>query len=73
MIVYNMRYRGPYEYDKLILNVFQYHNEVLDLVRAMDENDSRLQELRDRIETMNTQVESINNQVLVFKERALER
>ena len=31
MIVYNMRYRGPYEYDKLILNVFQFYNEVLDI------------------------------------------
>lgn len=73
MIVYNMRYRGPYEYDKLVLNVFQYHNEVADLVTAMNENDSKLQELGDQIKTMNKQIESINNQMLVFKERALER
>ena len=26
MIFYNMRYRGPYEYDKFVLNVFQYCN-----------------------------------------------
>lgn len=28
MILYNMRYRGPYEYDKFILNTFQLSNEV---------------------------------------------
>lgn len=27
MILYNFPYRGPYEYDKFILNVFQFHNE----------------------------------------------
>lgn len=29
MIPYNFRYRGPYEYDKFILNIFQFHNEVV--------------------------------------------
>lgn len=28
MILYNFRYRGPYEYDKFILNYMQIHNEV---------------------------------------------
>lgn len=27
MIHYNMRYRGPYEYDKFVLNILQYANE----------------------------------------------
>lgn len=26
MILYNMRYRGPYEYDKFVLNVLQISN-----------------------------------------------
>lgn len=26
-----MRYRGPYEYDKLLQNVFQYHNVILSI------------------------------------------
>ena len=26
MITYNMRYRGAYEYDKFVLNVFQFLN-----------------------------------------------
>ena len=28
MILYNIRYRGPYEYDKFILNILQLNNEV---------------------------------------------
>ena len=28
MINYNIRYRGPYEYDKFILNIFQYSNAI---------------------------------------------
>ena len=31
MIFYNMRYRGPYEYDKFILNIFQYCNLINDI------------------------------------------
>ena len=28
MIAYPMRYRGPFEYEKFILNIMQYANEV---------------------------------------------
>lgn len=28
MIKYNLRYRGSFEYDKLILNILQFSNEV---------------------------------------------
>lgn len=73
MIVYNMRYRGPYEYDKLVLNVFQYHNDVMDIMHEMEEKGSDLQKLSCRIELANQQIESINNQVLFYKERSLER
>ena len=31
MIHYNMRYRGPYEYDKFVLNILQYANEATNL------------------------------------------
>lgn len=27
MILYNYRYRGPYEYDKYVNNIFQFFNE----------------------------------------------
>jgi len=28
MILYNFRYRGPYEYDKYVNNILQFYNEV---------------------------------------------
>lgn len=31
MIVYNMRYRGSIEYEKMLLNILNFHNEVNDL------------------------------------------
>ena len=36
MIYYNMRYRGPYEYDKFTLNIFNYVNFVNDYVYDMN-------------------------------------
>ena len=35
MIYYNMRYRGPYEYDKFTLNIFNYVNFVNDYIADM--------------------------------------
>ena len=28
MILYNYRYRGPFEYDKFVLNVYQLRNDI---------------------------------------------
>lgn len=39
MILYNMRYRGPFEYDKFVLNIFQIYNEVKMLVKKFNENE----------------------------------
>ena len=73
MIIYNMRYRGPYEYDKLILNVLQYHNEVLGMKKKLESEDSRLENISEQIDLMRAQMESISNQILDFKEEGLER
>lgn len=45
MIHYNMRYRGAMEYDKFILNIFQFHNEIHELL---------LRELRSEMDQDNT-------------------
>lgn len=37
MILYNLRYRGPFEYDKLVLNTLQYCNDVKKI--AIEYND----------------------------------
>lgn len=38
MIIYNMRYRGPYEYDKFALNILQYINLVKDITSSVNKN-----------------------------------
>ena len=38
MITYNMRYRGPYEYDKFALNILQYINIVKDITSSVNKN-----------------------------------
>ena len=37
MIYYNMRYRGPYEYDKFTLNILNYVNYVNDYIADMED------------------------------------
>lgn len=36
IIPYQYRYRGPYEYDKHILNTFQLHNAVVVTTKQID-------------------------------------
>ena len=43
MILYYIRYRGPYEYDKFILNIFQLNNEIKRLQKEF--NDTSLSQL----------------------------
>ena len=40
MIHYNMRYRGPYEYEKFILNVLQFANEANDFLDDLEKEQS---------------------------------
>lgn len=39
MILYNLRYRGPFEYDKLVLNAFQLSNEADRLIKGLEDNE----------------------------------
>ena len=51
MIHYNMRYRGPYEYEKFILNVLQYSNNAHDFsseVHGLEEYET-LKEIQDNV------------------------
>lgn len=51
MIHYNMRYRGPYEYEKFVLNVLQYANNAHDFTSELNELDEyqTLKALQDEI------------------------
>lgn len=64
MINYNIRYRGPYEYDKFILNVFQYSNAIYDFENDLTEN-STFTTINEIKETVN----SIYNHII--KEKGL--
>ena len=53
MIYYNMRYRGPYEYDKFTLNVLNYVNYVNDYVydiNNLDEDIDTFKQFQDDID-----------------------
>ena len=47
MIVYNNKYRGPLEYDKFILNVFQYLNEINYLIEDINVNQQSRIDIKD--------------------------
>lgn len=70
MIIYNMRYRGPYEYDKLVLNVFQFHNLVLKVKKAMEMDDGKLESYTEKIKQMNKNIAAVSDQITMYKEEA---
>lgn len=73
MILYNIRKRGPYEYDKFILNTFQLTNEVKRMERNIEENDTselmRQAKVLDALFESDTQVESQLHKLLLVRER----
>ena len=53
MIYYNMRYRGPYEYDKFTLNILNYINYVNDYTYDMNnisEEYNTLKYIKDQVD-----------------------
>lgn len=53
MIIYNNRYRGPFEYDKFILNVFGFSNEI---------NETLIHEFKNKnSKSFNEYTELVNN------------
>lgn len=77
MIHYNMRYRGPYEYDKFILNILQYSNDANDFIEDVYNlaNYKTVKELYDTINSLynestgkNGSSEKCYKQLIMFKE-----
>lgn len=58
MIHYNIRYRGPYEYDKFILNVFQYSNAIFDFENDLTNKGAytTINELQDTVDALFEQI-----------------
>lgn len=73
MILYNFRYRGPFEYDKFILNVFQLSNEIKRMNRHIDENGvSNIVKIKEELDKIFNELTDINNNlsdILNIKER----
>ena len=74
MIYYNMRYRGPYEYDKFTLNILNYINYVNDYIYDMNntsEEFNTLKKMQDEIydafETMTKNSEIIYRYLIMNK------
>ena len=74
MIYYNMRYRGPYEYDKFTLNILNYINYVNDYIYDMNntsEEFNTLKKMQDEIddafETMTKNSEIIYKYLIMNK------
>ena len=73
MILYNIRANGPFEYDKMILNVGQLHNECSEAKDAY-----RNTELLDYLEEMNTMIaactgkDNLLNRLALAKKAVLE-
>ena len=58
MINYNIRYRGPYEYDKFILNIFQYSNAIYDFEYDLSNKEAytTINELKDTVDALFDQI-----------------
>ena len=60
MILYNIRHRGPYEYDKFILNVFQLYNEIKRLNKQVTNNE--INNLKEKEKNLNQVFNSLTNE-----------
>lgn len=75
MITYNIRYRGAFEYDKFILNIYQLYNEIKRINKNF--NDNTIIKIQDKAKELNTifnELTKENNsleELLVIKERLI--
>lgn len=73
MIIYNLRYRGPYEYDKLVLNVLQYHNTIHEIYNTLHmEGEEGLIKAQEKIDSLNESLEEICSKLLAYEEASRE-
>lgn len=59
MIYYNMRYRGPYEYDKFTLNILNYINFVNDYIYDMNNTSKDYKTFKETQDEVNKQFETV--------------
>ena len=59
MIYYNMRYRGPYEYDKFTLNILNYINFVNDYIYDINNTSKDYKTFKETQDEVNKQFETV--------------
>lgn len=56
MILYNNRYRGPFEYEKFILNILGFHNIITELelfeIYGDDKSVDSLKDIKAKVDTL---------------------
>ena len=68
MIYYNMRYRGPYEYDKFTLNILNYVNYVNDYIYDANNTSESYQKFKDLEEKIDKAFEdSLKNSEKIYE------
>ena len=60
MILYNMRERGPYEYDKFVLNILQLYNSI-NLAEISELNESK--EIFNSLQDLSKQITDYYNSI----------
>lgn len=60
MILYNYRYRGPYEYDKFVNNTLQFFNEVKLLENKLLKKE--YSQLQERFEELNSLIDNLTGE-----------
>lgn len=67
MIIYNMRYRGPYEYDKFALNILQYINLVKDISSSVNKNaENNLVSKSEKLTKYIDNIDSIQHELFIM-------
>lgn len=69
MIYYNMRYRGPYEYDKFTLNVLNYVNYVNEYLYDMNNTSEEYDTFKKTRDDIDDAFDSCMNNVEKFYEK----
>ena len=71
MIIYNMRYRGPFEYEKMLLNAFQLHNETQRLLGILD--NKNLKELKEKAAELDRVLDESSGEECMLQDLLLTR
>ena len=71
MITYNIRYRGPFEYEKFVLNIMQNYNETKALAEDFTYyKESTIDDLQNKVNTLfkkSIQPNNISEQLLTLR------